>query len=272
MLYFLISMISCIFIHSCVQGSFEDDFNLVEVEGVVVKGSLFYECKRLYEDYRQYGICTDEYQIPQNIHFIWLGSPLPKRCAELIESWRLFHPDWNIKVWTDQDVDSFNLINKAAFKKASNYGQKSDIWRYEILYRYGGLYVDTDFECLAKFDELHKSCEFYAGIGRDGIAVYNGLIGSRPNHPIIFACINQLKPSSRQRNYEQIMRETGPYSLGKIIESYGSKCMIGTVAIFPPIYFYPFPGHYRNDSSKDPCDFITSESMAIHYWACSWQK
>ena len=256
----------------CAHISFEDGFNLVKEEGDVSKGSLFYECKHLYENYIQYAICTDEYQIPKNIHFIWLGSPLPKKCAELIETWKLFHPDWNIRVWTDNDVDAFNLLNKTAFKKASNYGQKSDIWRYEILYRYGGLYLDTDFECLTSFDELHKNCEFYAGIGRDGTSVMNSIIGAKANHPILLACISQLKVKPRQHDYNKIMEETGPYYLGRIVENFGSKCPIGTVAIFPPIYFYPFPGHYRNDSSKEPCDFITSKSMAIHYWACSWQK
>ena len=31
-------------------------------------------------------------------------------------------------------------------------GEKSDIFRYEILYRFGGVYVDTDFECIKPFE------------------------------------------------------------------------------------------------------------------------
>jgi mannosyltransferase OCH1-like enzyme len=43
---------------------------------------------------------------------------------------------------------------QAAFDRASNFGEKSDIWRYEILFRLGGVYVDTDFECVRPFDSL----------------------------------------------------------------------------------------------------------------------
>jgi len=34
----------------------------------------------------------------------------------------------------------------------------------------GGLYVDTDFECLAPFDELHASLEFYTGFSNTAAA------------------------------------------------------------------------------------------------------
>ena len=251
--------------------SFIDGFNLQPGEEVE-KNSLFWECNRLYEDYKQYALVENEYQIPKNIHFIWLGSPLPKKCAEFIQSWRLFHPDWNIKIWTDKDVAALNLINKVAYRKASNWGQKSDILRLEILYRYGGVYVDTDFECLSSFDELHKSCQFYAGVSRDGTAVFNGLMGAKVGHPILYESILQLKTVPNQRDFHKIMEETGPYYLGRMVERYALTCPKGSVVIFPPIFFYPFPGTCRNDESKVPSEFRVDETMAIHYWSCSWQK
>jgi Glycosyltransferase sugar-binding region containing DXD motif len=40
------------------------------------------------------------------------------------------------------------MKNKEAFLSAYNYGMKSDILRYEILHSYGGVYIDTDYECV----------------------------------------------------------------------------------------------------------------------------
>ena len=221
----------------------------------------------------QYNTISDEYQIPKNIHFIWLGSTLPDICASRIETWRLLHPDWNLIVWTDADVKDFNMVNKRAFSKAVNYGQKSDIWRFEILYRYGGVYVDIDFDCLQSFDTLHKSCEFYAGISRCGTAVMNSLIGSRPHHPILEACISGLKVKPHQSDYVKIMEETGPYYFAKIIQKTAFLSPKGSVAIFPPIFFFPYPGIYRRMLDKEAISmFAKEESMAIHYWTTSWQK
>lgn len=251
---------------------FEDGFNLVEEESLE-KGDLFYLCKQLYNNYVQNSVISDEYQIPKNIHFIWLGSPLPEKCALRIETWRLLHPDWNITIWTDGDVEGFNLVNKKAFLKATNYGQKSDIWRFEILYRYGGVYVDIDFDCLQSFDTLHKSCEFYAGISRCGTAVMNSLIGSKPHHPILKESISQLKAKPRQTDYVKIMEETGPYYFAKIIQKTAFLSPKGSVAIFPPIFFFPYPGIYRGKLDEEAISmFAKEESMAIHYWSTSWQK
>ena len=78
------------------------------------------------------------------------------------QSWIKYHPGWQYILWTDEEIEKLNLVNKPLYRACKSYGAKSDIARYEILYRYGGLYVDCDFECLQPFDIFHHSCEFYA--------------------------------------------------------------------------------------------------------------
>ena len=50
------------------------------------------------------------------------------------------------------------MKNKKAFLSAHNYGMKSDILRYEILHTYGGVYIDTDYECVRNIGE----CNLYS--------------------------------------------------------------------------------------------------------------
>jgi len=231
--------------------------------------------KSIYEHYQYDFHLDNEYKIPKRIHLIWLGSPLPERYADIINSWKQFHPDWIVKVWTDADALEFNLFNQTAFDQAKNYGEKSDIFRYEILYRHGGLYVDTDFECLQPFDEIHRSCEFYSGIGQSPVPqIWIGIIGSIPEHPILKATIENLKIGPGDFDLERIMRDTGTYHFTKMFFDLASTCPIGTVVAFPVTIFYPFPGCKRDlkDKLKIKAEFAAQESMAIHYFDTSWQN
>lgn len=230
--------------------------------------------KQLYEDYHHKFHLSKEYTIPKLIHLIWLGSPLPERCKLMLSSWQKFHPDWTIKVWNDEDAASFQFTNQEAFNKARNWGEKSDIWRYEILFRYGGLYVDTDFECLQPFDDLHRSCEFYTGIGQSTDPVlFIGIIGSRPSHPILKALIENVRMGPGDNDFERIMQYTGPYLFTRVFLAQAGCCDPGTVVPFPTTFFYPFPGsqRHRQDQENVKLEFVKPESMAIHYFATSWQ-
>lgn len=234
------------------------------------------QCKELYENYQNNGIITDRYKIPKTIHFIWLGSNLPQQCQEMIDTWKTFHAHWEIKVWTDHDVATFGLQNQTAFDAALNWGEKSDIFRYEILYRYGGIYVDIDFECLQPFDDLHKSCEFYTGfIGGIGHpCLLNGLIGSMPGHPILKACIDNVKVGPGDHHASRIFEDTGPYLFTNMFLDCASEMAKGETVAFPPSFFYPFPATMRDlqDKREIKQRFIRQESMCVHYWSSNWQK
>jgi mannosyltransferase OCH1-like enzyme len=180
-----------------------------------------------------------------------------------------------VKVWTDDDAPCFPFINRRAFDDAQNYGEKSDIWRYEILYRHGGVYADTDFECLKPFDDLHKTCEFYAGVGQMKEAeLINALIGSRPNHPILQALIENIKPGAGDHDPWRIIADTGPYYFTRIFLEVAPSCAQGTVVPFPTTFFYPFPlwQRHRRDVVNIKREFVKPESLAIHYFSTSWQK
>jgi len=226
----------------------------------------------MYENYLQRPLSSTPL-IPHTIHFIWLGSALPARCEAFIATWRLLHPDWTICVWRDQDVDAFQMHNRAAFDAAKNYGEKSDIWRYEILDRFGGVYVDTDFECLKRFDDIHARCTFYTGVAYDRKAIlYNGLIGAAPSHPIMKACIQAIRVGPGNNIPHEIMARTGPYFFTRHFFKNIRACSDTTV-VFPVSYFYAFPGHLRKKfkrAEQIKRRWRQPESRALHYWGCSW--
>jgi inositol phosphorylceramide mannosyltransferase catalytic subunit len=212
-----------------------------------------------------------EPSIPKIIHQIWLGSPLPERYQNVQQTWKDYHPEWQYILWTDSDIEALVLANKEAYDAAPNYGEKSDIARYEILYRFGGLYVDSDFECLQSFDIFHHCCDFYAGVAYGAIPViYNGLIGAVPGHPILKACVENIVCFNGENEPFATLERTGPAYFTRCFFSQIATCTDRSV-IFPVTYFYPWPDFDRYNRSREHIwSYIRPESYAVHHWHTSW--
>lgn len=208
--------------------------------------------------------------LPKKIHQIWLGSPIPDKYAKWGEGWKSFHPDWEYKLWTDEDVPELNLSNQMVYDSISNYGAKSDILRYNILDQFGGIYVDTDFECLKSFESLcYVDFLIGAGYTRE-VQLYVGIIGSVPHHPIIEQMVREINCVSKEEVSKNILRATSAYfftrNFFEVIKQYEK----GVLAL-PPDYLYPFPnekGHHLRDGRK----YIKKCSYAVHHWEIAWLK
>ena len=152
-------------------------------------------------------------QVPKKIHFIWVGpKEFPAESIGNVKSWIAKHPQWEFIFWTDRvralphPQMKMKLIQDFLFTKlekyfysSENYGEKSDVLRYEILWQEGGVYVDHDVKCFKAFDPLNSSYEFYCALQlpsqiplSSSIQVTNNLIASVPKHPIIKKTIDWL--------------------------------------------------------------------------------
>ena len=60
------------------------------------------------------------------------------------------------RLWQDGDARALSMINRSAFESASTMAQKADILRLEILYQYGGIYLDTDVEPVKSVAPLYS--------------------------------------------------------------------------------------------------------------------
>jgi inositol phosphorylceramide mannosyltransferase catalytic subunit len=214
-------------------------------------------------------------KIPKIIHQIWLGSTFPQKFSFYTNSWLKYHPEWEYKLWTDNDIEEFVLVNKKLFDETPNYGQKADIARYEILYKYGGLYIDVDFEGLRSFDLFHHAYTFYTGVSNtQELELNNALIGAAPGHPILKLCIDNLKSAGTNPTPSDIIQTTGPLYFTEIVAQYlEQNAPCNDIGIFPPTFFYPLPNTFAKKISSPYLNaWLRPESWAIHYWACSWQS
>lgn len=138
--------------------------------------------------------------IPKRIHFIWLGSALKPTHWEMVNTWVSMHSDtWTVNVWTDDNVSFLRPHVLEAFNGASDFGAKSDILRYEILYRMGGVYADVDYECIHSLDDVCERASFFAGLSNTtALEVNNGVIGSCPGHPILASLLNNIMRAHKE--------------------------------------------------------------------------
>lgn len=175
-------------------------------------------------------------------------------------------------MWTDADIEEFGLENKDIYDAAINYGERSDIARYEILYRIGGIFLDTDMECVKPLDILHHTYDFFAVLEPMAGApflkrltiVANGIIGACPGHPILRRCIDKLRAT---KHVDDIILRTGPLFFTDIlIDNLDSTEFINIV--LPLSFFIPFGKNVKSNEQMAQC--IKPETFGIHHWAGSW--
>lgn len=220
--------------------------------------------------------------IPLNIHQIWIGpQEVPKKFKVMMDSWKNMNPNWKYKLWTNEDLDSFSLKNKESFDLVENWGGKSDILRYEILYRHGGVYIDIDFECIKPLDIFNYKFDFFCCVVPKTDVIANGIIGSCPKHPILKDCIKRVSGINKIKrdDYDSVWHLVGPGVFTNSILNFLSKFNDSSSFIaFPSSFFFPFPADLRFDfksgkiSRKQIYSFVRANSYAIHYWANTWQN
>jgi len=207
-------------------------------------------------------------KIPKRIHQIWLGSPFPNKYKQWAESWQKFHPDWEYTLWTDENIKDVKITNRKFFNSISNYGPKSDYLRYHVLKQFGGIYVDTDFECFKSFEDL-LYLDFLIGVGYPSkMELYVGLIACVPEHPVLVRACETISKNTRDFVLGEVFSATSSYFFTNAFFSTIKEYQPGVVAL-PPEYLYPFPnskGHEKLDGRK----FLKPCSYANHYWEVSW--
>jgi inositol phosphorylceramide mannosyltransferase catalytic subunit len=228
--------------------------------------------------------------IPKIIHQIWKTEGIPEQWRPLQETWKQFHPNWEYRLWTDEG--SLRLVEQlfpdflSMFTSYSYDIQRADASRYFILYQYGGVYVDLDFECLRPVDELLTHQTFIIGyepksharINGDKSLIGNAFIASVPRHRFLWDVIQALKQLRPEIVlHKEVLTTTGPMMVNHVLKRYARKdlCLLDPQIVYPLSAYSKQLDQLVNQkgdclSIKRQC--IAKGSYAIHYWSNSWVK
>jgi len=143
-------------------------------------------------------------KIPRNIFQTWKTKYISTDFNNLIQTWKDNNQNYAHFLFDDNDCEEFikknfeeNVYN--AYCRIIPGAFKADLWRYCILYIYGGVYVDVDTVCLNSIDNfIDENIEFMTPIDLNNCPYYgtynlfNCFIASIPKHPILLESIKRI--------------------------------------------------------------------------------
>ena len=210
--------------------------------------------------------------IPKIIHYCWVGNtPKPQSVLYCIESWKKFCPDYEIREWNESNYDfTKNRYMKQAYE-AKKWGFVPDYARLDIIYEYGGIYLDTDVELVKRIDKLLNQSAFMGfentGDGEYFINCGHGF-GAEPRHEIIGAA---------RELYEniQFVNEDGTYNMlpsphytTQTLKKYG-LVQVNKDQELPKMMIYASdvlcPKNFRTGKIHQ-----SSRTISIHHFTASW--
>jgi len=199
--------------------------------------------------------------IPHKIHHVWTSGDQFK-FPKLLRTWKDWHPGYAFNLWTCEEA--INVVCDKAKKILQNekafFILKSEVIRHEVLRLFGGLYVDTDMECLKPFDDLLDKNDSFVGYESPDGNIGNSIMACTKNNPVFMASsrfvidtISQNLSACNARPVHTIGEQSR--KLQRIL----ARCE----TIYPYTLFYPFncmQPEKRGDEFK--------YAMAKHHWHC----
>jgi len=181
---------------------------------------------KTYKDFKEYKLKNDE-SIPKIIFRTgrYNLDELPKEVLNMYENEMANNPDYTLYYFDDKDVDDFVILEYGILmfdwmSKLIPKAFQADFWRYLILYKYGGIYLDFTMHTLVPFDEIIKNHkEVYVRDACNICGVYNAFIAVKPNAELIGKAIEKVVENIKNK-YKGVnaLDVTGPTMLGRVFK------------------------------------------------------
>ena len=217
--------------------------------------------------------------IPKIIHQIYWdfsgkNKPPPPTWRKFSKSWKNCFPDWEYILWNEKSCEKFLKTYYPWFlSKYNGYNlpiQKTDVMRPFILYHYGGIYADMDYECFYNFEtyltDNPSPIYIVEETGFLPVLFQNSLMISIKLHPFWMYVIKEFyrRPTLLTKILPSgmcVLSSTGPLLLQNV---YNKTNIKSDIFILPKKQFNPTLDILK----KKKC--IENECFAIHHHNGSW--
>lgn len=206
--------------------------------------------------------------IPKIIHYCWFGnSAIPEKDQKYIESWKRFCPDYEIKLWNESNynVKKNKYMYDAYLSK--KWGFVPDYARLDIIYTYGGIYLDTDVEIIRNIDDLLYNSAFMGFENGEFIAPGLGF-GAKKNHPTINHLLHMYDDLSFIKEDGSLNLTPSPkfctdWFVEKGAEMNDTMQTVADVTLYPSEFLCP--KNYKTNEIS-----LTKNTYSIHHYNASW--
>ena len=206
--------------------------------------------------------------IPRIIHYCWFGrGPMPELALKCIESWHRFMPDYEYKLWNE---DNFNITSVPYVKEAyesRKYAFVTDYVRLYALYTEGGVYMDTDVEVLKPYDDLLSLPGFTGYEGSKYLPPVTGTMASEAGNEWVKEQLDSYTDAHFIMPDGSLDMTTNTTRISNIMKrggfvSKGEKQVYKDMHIFPVEYFCP-----RQTTGEE---LFTENTYCDHHFMGSW--
>lgn len=223
------------------------------------------------------------------VHRLWLGpKEMPNEYQEFGKMWQILNPDWKVADWDFAETLRYDWQNWDVLDSIKRRGTKdgkisvecavqlADVLGYELIYRFGGVYVNVDIEPIRPLSHMfdHYALQYndaYAAL-EDGGRVVNAVLGaSVPEHPFWKCVIEKLPAYYWADPTAEMVSTTGPVLLTDCVRDWnqnelGDKFVILPQESFNPVHWSQIPA--GGDAEVGKKIFGHKEGViGVHHWA-----
>lgn len=221
------------------------------------------------EEIPPYEFTNGEPIIPKKIHYIWVGGKeLPDKYKANIETWHKYNPDYEIIEWNERNYDfmATNYVREAY--ETGMFGFTVNYVRLDVVYNHGGIYLDTDVECVNSFDALLADEAFF-NMGCGNLIDMGCGFGAVPHNELVGLLRDKFGNSHFTDQYGKAQKRPNYSFVNPVLKQYGfpliNECQRrGNTVIYPCEVMSPL-------MSRNMDDFISSQTLSIHREDGSWR-
>lgn len=171
--------------------------------------------------------------IPKKIYQSWKTKELPENMKANVEKLRAMNPEYEYELYDDDDCKRFLLENFGenyanAFDSVLPGVFKCNIWKYAILYKQGGVYLDLDTIPLVPLGEIiGEKDRLVAVIDSDApvSSIFQGFLACAPGHPVLLYALEMsiLNIAMRRSDGCHPFSITGPMVMAVALNLYWNR-------------------------------------------------
>ena len=223
--------------------------------------------------------------IPKIIHQTWKSKDLTPYFKKASNSWKRMNPNYTYRFYDDQDCLKFVTEHYPNFLKLYKDlylpVQKADLFRYLVIYHYGGYYADMDTTCIKPLRKLSKANDKCI-IGIDEIRrgkkkarrkeYLQWFFGAEPKHPLFMETVRvieermKLQPCTKKLSEDDryTLWLTGPRAFTEAMSRYAKKYPKNPITVKDMCYLGSYNAFYDKDCLK--------KAFLLHHYDGSWKK
>lgn len=210
----------------------------------------------------------------RTIHRIWVGSKMPERYQEYGALWKELNPEYLVHDWTDEEIFDNEWENQAVLDElyrqsrtptadqVAYYTHVADVVDYELVWKFGGWYFNTDLKPLKPLSTLNHPPTVSAFAMEDDVHAVNMAMYGQPYNPLFGRIIENLPKRFFGMPGAFMNATTGVQLIMETLSQGVAPVTLYHRDVFNPIHWAQFAYGKMPDIDRE----YPEQTVAVHEW------